>query len=162
LVVDRLVLPEALRQELLGHAREGNPNEVCGVLAGADNRVERVYPVRNIANSIKADDPFFRDRQTDVPADGQLETDYFMDPMDYKRVEDEIDAAGLKVVGLYHSHTHSEARPSATDIRLANWLEVCYVLVSLTDVQQPPVRAWRIVKDSPFASTGDVLEVPLA
>jgi desampylase len=161
-VVERLVFPEALRLELVDLAKRGNPYEVCGVLAGTEDRVERVYPVRNVADTIRAEDRTFRDRETGAPADGRLETEYYMDPLDYLRVEDEIDSQGLRVVGLYHSHTRHEARPSATDIRLANWLEVFYVLVSLADDRHPPVRAWRIVKDSPFASNGDVREVALA
>ena len=70
-----------------------------------------------------------------------------------------MDTLGLEVVGYYHSHTHSEARPSPTDIRLATDLSPYYVLVSLT--HQPNVRAWRIVKRDPSDEIGDLVEVPL-
>jgi len=161
-MADSLIFPEPLRQQLVEHARAGDPYEVCGVLAGANGRIERVFPVRNVADTIRAADRTFRDRETDAPADGRLETEYYMDPLDYKRVEDEIDDLGLEVVGLYHSHPRSAAQPSKTDVRLANWMEVYYVLVSLTDADHPPVRAWRIVKDSPFADNGGMTEVELA
>ena len=47
--------PQALRQELIAHAREGDPDEVCGILGGRDNRVERVRRVRNTADEVGAE-----------------------------------------------------------------------------------------------------------
>ncbi|MCH7483145.1 MAG: Mov34/MPN/PAD-1 family protein, partial [Chloroflexi bacterium] len=46
---------------------------------------------------------------------------------------------------IYHSHTHSPAYPSATDVRLATWPEASYVLVSLEKRDAPDVRSYRIV-----------------
>jgi proteasome lid subunit RPN8/RPN11 len=83
-----------------------------------------------------------------------------MDPKDQLRVYNEIDDLGLDVLGYYHSHTHTEARPSPTDIRLASDLAATYVLVSLRD-QQPVVRAWRIVKADPGDETGELIELDL-
>ena len=41
-MVERLEFPEALRQELIAHAREGDPDEVCGILAGRDGQASLV------------------------------------------------------------------------------------------------------------------------
>jgi proteasome lid subunit RPN8/RPN11 len=152
-----LILPERLQAELIAHARAENPDEVCGVLAGQDDRVERVFRVRNTADDVGEDRAVFRDRETGAPARGRKAVHYYMDPKDQLRVYNEIDALGLDVVGYYHSHTHTEARPSPTDIRLANDLAAYYILVSLTD--QPPVRAWRIHKVDPLAEPGEAIEV---
>jgi len=65
----------------------------------------------------------------------------------------------LDLIGYYHSHTHTEARPSPTDVRLATDLTAYYVLVSLTD--QPAVRAWRIDKVDPMDESGGAIEVPI-
>ena len=153
----RLVFPEPLQQELLAHARAEDPDEVCGILAGHEDRVERVFRVRNTADAVTEDRAVFRDRETGVPTRGRKTVHYFMDPRDQLRVYNEIDALGLDIVGYYHSHTHSEARPSPTDIRLANDLAAYYVLVSLTN--PPAVRAWRIHKADPVAEQGEALEV---
>ncbi len=59
----------------------------------------------------------------------------------------EIDDSGWDVVAIYHSHTHSEAYPSATDVRLATWSDAYYVLVSLLNREDPAVRAFRIEED---------------
>jgi proteasome lid subunit RPN8/RPN11 len=158
-VADRLVFPEALRRVLLEHAREGDPDEVCGILGGRAGAVERVFRVNNTADDVSADSGVFRDRATGEATAGRRPVHYYMDPRDQLRVYNEIDALGLDVVGYYHSHTHTEARPSPTDIRLASDLTPLYVLVSLTD--QPNVRAWRISKADPLDETGEVIEVPL-
>jgi desampylase len=158
-MTQRLAFPDALRQELIDHAREGNPDEVCGVLAGRDGRVERVFRVQNTADRVPAERGVFRDRDTGAASAGRKPVHYYMDPRDQLRVYNEIDDLGLDVIGYYHSHTHSEARPSPTDVRLATDLTTYYVLVSL--VEPAAVRAWRISKVDPTDETGDVTEVPL-
>jgi proteasome lid subunit RPN8/RPN11 len=159
-VIERLVLPAALRQELLDHAREGDPDEVCGILGGHAGEILRVFRVRNTAGEVSADRDVFRDRDTGAATAGRAPVHYYMDPRDQLRVYNALDELGLDVVGYYHSHTHSEARPSPTDIRLATDLSPVYVLVSLT--HQPGLRAWRISKAEPADETGDLIEIPLA
>jgi proteasome lid subunit RPN8/RPN11 len=160
-MANSLVFPEALRQELIEHAQEGNPDEVCGMLAGRDGRVERVFRVRNTADEVTADSGVFRDRATGIAAPGRRAVHYYMDPRDQLRVYNAIDELGLDLIGYYHSHTHSEARPSPTDIRLATDLASVYVLVSLSDHTHPPVRAWRITKADPMDEIGEVVELGL-
>lgn len=159
-MVDRLIFPQALRQELLAHAQAGAPAEVCGILGGRDNVVTHVFPVTNTADGVSADSGVFRDRVTGQPSGGQVAVHYYMDPRDQLRVYRELDDLQLDVVAYYHSHTHTEARPSPTDVRLAADLVPHYVLVSLT--HSPSVRAWRIDKIGPTDETGVLLEVPLA
>jgi proteasome lid subunit RPN8/RPN11 len=154
-----LIFPERLRQELIAHAREGDPDEVCGILAGQDGSITHVFRVRNIADTVTADTGVFRERDSGAAARGRKPVHYYMDPRDQIRAYNEIDDLGLDVVGYYHSHTRSEARPSPTDIRLATDLSPLYVLVSLT--HQPSVRAWRISKADASDETGEVSEIPL-
>jgi proteasome lid subunit RPN8/RPN11 len=58
----------------------------------------------------------------------------------YRRSEEE----GLSVLGVFHSHTHSEAYPSPTDVAQAPDPSWHYVLVSLRDVPTD-IRSYRIV-----------------
>jgi len=160
-MANSLVFPEALRQELIEHAQESDPDEVCGMLAGRDGRVERVFWVQNTADEVTADSGVFRDRASGVAAPGRRAVHYYMDPRDQLRVYNEIDNLGLDLIGYYHSHTHTEARPSPTDVRLATDLASVYVLVSLTDRAHPLVRAWRITKADPLDEIGEVVEVDL-
>src|SRR5207249_2806868 len=73
LVVDTgaLVIPVALREELLRLAREGEPDEVCGILGGHALSAHRVFPVRNTAEDVDASHDVFRDRQTGVATAGR-------------------------------------------------------------------------------------------
>jgi proteasome lid subunit RPN8/RPN11 len=157
-----LRFPGELRQQLLGHAREGDPDEVCGILGGkaASGDVLRIFRVRNTADEVTAEVDIFRDRDTGAAASGHRTVHYYMDPRDQLRVYNELDDLDLDVVGYYHSHTRSEARPSPTDIRLATDLSPIYVLVSLT--HQPNVRAWRISKVDVTDETGELTEIPLS
>ena len=154
-----ILIPSSLRHELIELARRGAPDEVCGILGGKNGTVTRIFPVRNAAEDVSADQGFFRDRVSGQATGGRRAVHYYMDPRDQLRVYNDIDDLDLEVVGYYHSHTHTEARPSPTDIRLASDLAAVYVLVGLQP--EPAVRAWRIVKDDPGDETGELEELPL-
>lgn len=114
-------LTDAVRDELLAHARAGAPEEVVGVLAGPDDEtVTRV------------------DRAANVAADPR--THYELDPVEQVEILDAVDAAGETVVGFYHSHPRGSPVPSAIDERLASWPGYVYLIVS---PREPLLRAWR-------------------
>jgi proteasome lid subunit RPN8/RPN11 len=110
-------------QDMIGHARETFPNECCGLLAGRNGQVSRVYRGRNVDES-----PY-----TYRLDDRQL--------LDFLR---EMDRDALDIVGIYHSHTASEALPSRTDVARAFYPEAVYVIISLQHPAQPMVRGFRI------------------
>jgi proteasome lid subunit RPN8/RPN11 len=116
-------IPGDVRQEMIAHAVEGVPKEACGILAGRDGRVEHFYMMRN------ADDS---------------PVTYRLDPSEQFRVFNEIEVKGWDLVGIFHSHTHTEAYPSETDRRQAFYPEAHYVLVSLADSANPALRAFTI------------------
>ena len=65
-------------------------------------------------------------------------------PEETWRIYRDLDDRGWDVLAIYHSPTHTEAKPSATDIRLAAWPEAYYLIVSLADEANPVIRAFRI------------------
>jgi len=143
-VVSAVSLPPAIRDQLIAHARAEYPNEMCGLIvgdrpAGEGGRALRFEPARNRAAS-----PYR----------------YEIDPDDLLRLTIATDGADEVFWGIVHSHTHTPAVPSPTDVGLAFYPESLYVLVSLADDQadpatgEPGVRAWRIVD-------GTVDELPL-
>src|SRR3989442_12282358 len=79
---------------LIKHAEEESPNECCGLLAGRNGRVERVYPGTNVDHS-----PYT----------------YLMDPKEQLAAFKEMEAGGWDLCGFYHSDTHRPAYPSSTD-----------------------------------------------
>jgi [CysO sulfur-carrier protein]-S-L-cysteine hydrolase len=117
-----VVIPAAVRDEIVAHARAGLPNEACGILAGVDGRVDRFFPAESDEPS-----PYY----------------YRIESRDQIRIMNEIDEAGLDLVGIYHSHTSSPAFPSRTDAEQAFWPDAVYVIVSLANAEAD-VRGYRI------------------
>ena len=105
-----MVIPAAVRDEIIAHARAGLPNEACGILAGQDGRAERFFPAEPDEPS-----PYY----------------YRISSRDQLRIVNEIEEAGLELVGIYHSHVSSPAFPSRTDAEQAFWPDAVYVIVSL-------------------------------
>jgi [CysO sulfur-carrier protein]-S-L-cysteine hydrolase len=118
-------MPADIRAAMIDHARKGWPFEACGLIAGTEGRGERFYPMQNADRS---------------------EVTYSLDPQEHLRVDTEIGDLGLSVVGIFHSHPKTEARPSPTDIaRSGGYPDAHYILVSLADRDNPVVRAFTII-----------------
>ena len=117
-------LPKQYVDEMIAHALEDAPNECCGIIAGKDGVATKLFRAANSEAS-----PYR----------------YNVDPNDLFRIFRECEANAWDFLAIYHSHTASEAYPSATDVRLAkNWPDAYYILVSLKEPQEPVVRAFRI------------------
>lgn len=119
-----LRLPEHAYLAMVGQALDGYPLEACGLLAGVGERVECFYPCGNAAASAKL---------------------YEVDGRDYLKADRDAEGRGLELVGVMHSHTHTDAYPSPTDVAQApdpNWH---YVIVSLREAE-PVLRSYRIVE----------------
>ncbi len=108
---------------VLEHARDENPREACGILAGNDEVVEKVYRMKN----------------KDLSS-----VTYLMDSMEQFAVMKEMKEKGLDLVGIYHSHTSSVAYPSAMDIERAFYPEASYLIVSL-GIEKVNVKSFRII-----------------
>jgi proteasome lid subunit RPN8/RPN11 len=108
---------------LVAHARAGYPNEACALLAGRDGTVERVWALPNAEAS---------------------ETFYLVDPKVQYQVMREIDDLDMELVGIFHSHTFTEAYPSRTDVELARYPEAAYLILSLAELEEPVLRAFHI------------------
>jgi [CysO sulfur-carrier protein]-S-L-cysteine hydrolase len=139
----RLIITTAQRQQVFDYCLDHRPNEACGLLAGRGDRVERIYPARN---------------------QEQSPVRYQMDPKELITIFQDIDDADLRTVGIFHSHVFTEAYPSPTDVKWANWGDVLYVLISLTNERNPIIRAFTILKgpipaDGPIPAHGQISEV---
>ena len=102
--------------------------EACGLLAGPmvggepTGEITQVYPCRNAEESARL---------------------YTVDSRDLLRAMRDAEERGDEIVGVWHSHTHTEAFPSQTDVRQAADPAWFYVIVSLRD-DEPVLRAFRI------------------
>lgn len=117
--------------EMVAHARQEAPNECCGLLFGRAGRVDRVFRGTNVDRSPLT---------------------YQMAPQELLEIP-RMEAQGLDLVGIYHSHPASAATPSDKDVARAFYPDVVYVIVSLATAE-PDVRAFRI-------ADGEVRDVEL-
>ena len=128
-------LPAAIREAIVAHARADYPNESCGLIIGDAAAADGGLARRYVATRNKAASPYR----------------YEIDPSDLLRLTIETDDADEVFWGIVHSHTHTAAAPSPTDIGLAFYPDALYLLVSLGEDEadpvtgDPSVRAWRIV-----------------
>ncbi len=106
---------------VIAHAREAAPAECCGVLLGTAEAVVEAVRTRNIA---------------------ERPTRFEIDPRDHVAARRAGRTRGLDVVGFYHSHPHSPAAPSETDIAEAHYLTELYLIVSLA-TEPPDARLFR-------------------
>ena len=134
-------LPAATIQRLIDHARGAFPNEACGVIVGDRPAAQGGRAIRWEPTANQATSPF----RFEIP------------PEDLVRLTIATDEADEVFWAIVHSHTHTAARPSATDVAQAFYPDALYVLVSLSSDEladgatpMPTVRAWRIVDGEAF------------
>jgi [CysO sulfur-carrier protein]-S-L-cysteine hydrolase len=120
-------IPADVRDAMVAHAFAGLPEEACGLLGGRNDdgvaRAEHFFPMSNADHS---------------------HLTYRLDGREQLQVFNEIEEKGWSLVGIFHSHTHTEAYPSATDRTQAFYPDAHYVLVSLQDGDIPQLRAYTI------------------
>ena len=122
-----LKVPEAELRAMHDHALAGYPYEACGLMVGHPSvdglgEVVRFVPCTNVAESARV---------------------YTIDPKEHLRAELAAEADGLEVIGVMHSHTHSEAYPSPTDVAQAPDPSWHYLIVTLAR-EVPESRSFRI------------------
>jgi proteasome lid subunit RPN8/RPN11 len=132
-----LTLSVSQRDAMLAACIRALPNEGCGLLVGtAEGLVNEVVISSNVADSAKV---------------------YEIDPSVLLRASRRADVDGLEVIGVFHSHTHSEAYPSPTDVRQAPDPAWHYVLISLRD-SPADIQSFRIIDGDVAPEVVDVTE----
>lgn len=103
-----MTLAAGIAAAIEAHARAEAPRECCGLLVGLDGRIHYAIPTRNIA---------------------ERPTRYEIDPIEHFPVIREARAAGLDVLGAYHSHPAGPPEPSASDLAEAQ-TDFLYVIAA--------------------------------
>lgn len=113
-----MVVPAAIREQLLAHARREAPNEACGLVAVRNGVAERYLPAENAVAS---------------PYRFELRP---RDPSDFFLEDDGYDLA------VFHSHPETEPRPSRTDVEnIGLWEGRPYLILGLATGE---LAGWRI------------------
>jgi proteasome lid subunit RPN8/RPN11 len=136
-----LRLTPDVHRAMIAHAVACLPEEACGLFAGPPGGADVTvfYPVTNVAASSKV---------------------YTVDPRGHLRADRDAEDRGLEVCGVMHSHTHTDAYPSPTDVARAPDPAWHYVIVSLRQVD-PVLRSFRIeggnIGEEPVVVDGEAI-----
>ncbi|MEZ4658278.1 MAG: M67 family metallopeptidase [Caldilineaceae bacterium] len=114
-------LPRPIHDEIIAHAREGKPEEICGVLRGRGMEALELIRGRNVAS--------------------ERIDNYEVDPQTLL-LQFKFEEAGDAMMGIYHSHPISVAYPSATDAWNAHYPDAVYFICSLEFDNAPVIRAF--------------------
>ena len=137
-----VTLPQAATDEIIAHAREGKPEEICGIVRGKGFAGYEVIRGQNIATE-------------------RIEN-YTIDPqtllLQFKFEEGNYPDGGTEMMGIYHSHPVSVAYPSATDAWNAHYPESIYFICSLEFDEAPVIRAFQMIPH--FDGDGVTIDLP--
>jgi len=115
-----VVIPDAIRAELVAHARDEAPNECCGLVLVRDGvAVEYIRGVNKLASPYRYE--------------------LYIDPFVWSEIDEDVEQV------IFHSHPETEPRPSRTDRELAGlWSGRPFLIYGL---KLDDLRAWRIARD---------------
>ena len=120
-----IVISKAVYTEMISHAKKCYPQEACGFVAGKQEKGQVFLPIENMEHS---------------------SISYLMDPKQQLRAFRQMREEALDLLALFHSHVASPAEPSQKDKTMAIYAEVSYLIVSLSDMEKPDLKSYRIVE----------------
>ena len=124
--MDKLLLKKSDYEKIIQYCYQEKPEEACGILAGnkleKSAKVQKVYLMENTESSAE---------------------EYLMNPEEQFKVFRDMRDENLELISIFHSHPHTPAIPSEHDIKMANYPEAIYTIISLAE-DEPNLRAYRI------------------
>jgi len=121
--METLNIPRDVYDAMLRQLQDAYPLEACGILAGLEGQVRRLYAVENRLQSPVA---------------------YEMEPSRQLQAMLALEDAGLQMLAIYHSHPAGPQTPSPTDVAQAYYPGVAHVIVSLAQSRRPTSRAFTL------------------
>ena len=122
--MERIILPRHLVNAILHQAQSDPDVEVCGLISAKRGRPQRCIAVPNVSD--------------------QPQRLFAMDPRDQIEALRDMRERNEELFGIYHSHPHSPAEPSATDLEQAEYPEALYIIVSLNTKGVLEMRGFRL------------------
>jgi proteasome lid subunit RPN8/RPN11 len=123
-VTNSIQIQTGVLQSMVDHARQDSRIECCGLLAGREGIITRAFPAENVAVN--------------------RATRYEVATKEIVHLMREIRAAGLEMLGIYHSHPNVRSEPSETDIATVGYPAAAYFIISQAVDVEMPVRAFLI------------------
>ncbi len=124
-------IPASLLARICASLEQAYPDEGAGFLLGSDGEARRVVDFYPLANTRE---------------DAARPTRYLISPQDYLKGEQQAEALGLDIVGVFHSHPDHPNRPSEYD---REWAQpyFSYLITSVQSGRAVESRSWRLSED---------------
>lgn len=126
-----ILLPRRQYKKILDHALKALPNEACGILGGqikgTVKTVKEVYLLTNTDHS---------------------PVHFSMDPKEQFAAVKNMRKNDWLLIGNFHSHPETPARPSEEDRKIAYDPEISYLILSFLDPHQPVLKSFQIGKNT--------------
>ncbi len=127
----KLVVPAGIMERIRRHGEQTYPHECCGFLLGrVEDGAQEVAEIRSQENE-----------RTE-----SRENRFLISPDQFRAAERHARQTGRQMVGIYHSHPDSPARPSAYD-RDHAWPWFSYLIVSVAGGKAGEANAWQLRDD---------------
>ena len=111
-------IKKEILSEMIDHARDEQPDECCGILAGDGRLISAIYRVESEEKGPRT---------------------FFMIPERQHEAMIDIEKRGLEMMGIYHSHPLARPYPSRRDMEMAFYPECLYFIVSVREGREPEV-----------------------
>jgi len=122
--MNEISIPRKIVQNLLYHAQQSSSEEVCGLVSSKNNIATQSYPIKNTATNPAE---FFNlDAQQQIQAMAEMRNNQ------------------EQLFAIYHSHPTAPAIPSKTDLKLANYPEALYLIISLNIKGIMEIRGYQL------------------
>jgi proteasome lid subunit RPN8/RPN11 len=128
-------MTSSVADAVIAHAKECQPRECCGVLLGTTGHITEAIRAGNLSES---------------------PTRFLIDPKAHIEARRTARAEGLEVVGFYHSHPHSRALPSATDLAEAQYPGCVHLIVGFVE-GAPEIRIFNYADGQAMEQTLSIL-----
>jgi proteasome lid subunit RPN8/RPN11 len=132
-----LKIPKVIFQGMIEHAKRESPMECCGILGGKEKTVQKAFELKNTEES---------------------HVQYSMSPQDQMKAFEEMERESMEMIAIYHSHPHTIAFPSETDVKLAFYPDVSSVIISLKERENPVIKAFQIGKEAIYLEEIEVIQ----
>ena len=129
-------IPRSIYRKMIEHARREDPVECCGILGGKDETVQKSFEIKNVENS---------------------SVKFLMDTQEQFNAFEVMENSSMEMVAIYHSHPHTIAFPSETDVQKTVNPEMPSVIISLKEKDEPMVKAFRIGKEAIYLEEIEII-----
>lgn len=129
-----LKIPSSIQDQIQAHGAATYPYEGCGLLLGQ---------VENGCNVVTA----IRPMQNVWPDEAEKRERFRIDEQEWIRAEMEAMAAGVDIIGIFHSHPDHPPVASPRDLNWASWPGYSYLITEIRQGEAKEGRSWQLLPD---------------